>query len=459
MSFNVKFIYDLIDNLSPKLKAIDRAMGVSARQFAKNTEQMAKNMGDLSDKAIKGFSKSVAVMSTVLGGVGIKAIKSAGDFETLGIQLEILTGSAEKGKNLFQELSKYSAETPFELPEIVKATRTLLGSNIALKDVVATTKMLGDVSAGSGANLEQLAVVYGQVAGMTKLQGQDAMQFISNGIPIWALLQKTTGKTIEQLKKMGSDGDISFSLVNKALAQATQKTGMYYQATDKLSKSLNGMFSTLRDSINLAFAELGTEIVKVVDLKNTIKDIIDYAEKITQAFKGLSPEMKKFIVYGGMFLTALLPIGLVLGGIFHALKQIAIVFGVFVYLYRMFRVVSQVNPFVSWLGILGLIVGSIMLIVEHWDTILETVKKVYELIKNIFRENLKDGIFGKFMNKKFGWFQEPQNQTTTPIPAQSPQSFSGGFDVNFANMPKNTTVSQRQSTPNFNLGFNTTYAN
>jgi hypothetical protein len=45
------------------------------------------------------------------------------------------------------------------------------------------------------------------------------------------------------------------------------------------------------------------------------------------------------------------------------------------------------------------------------------------------------------------------------VPAQSPQSFSGGFDVNFANMPKNTTVSQKQSTPNFNLGFNTTYAN
>ncbi len=79
------------------------------------------------------------------------------------------------------------------MPEIVKATRTLLGSNIALQDVVATTKMLGDVSAGSGANLEQLAVVYGQVAGATKLQGQDAMQFISNGIPIYALLQKKYG--------------------------------------------------------------------------------------------------------------------------------------------------------------------------------------------------------------------------------------------------------------------------
>ncbi len=84
MSFNVKFIYDLVDNLSPKLKAIDRAMSGVANQFAKNTTQMASNMSNLSDKAF-GFSKSVAVMSTGLGAMGVKAIKSAGDFETLGI--------------------------------------------------------------------------------------------------------------------------------------------------------------------------------------------------------------------------------------------------------------------------------------------------------------------------------------------------------------------------------------
>jgi tape measure domain-containing protein len=234
MSYNiVKFTYDLHDLLSPKLKGIEKAMSSTANTFYQSAKRIEKNIADMSDKAFS-FSRSVAVMSTGLGGIGVKAIKSAADFETLGIQLEILTGSAEKGKNLFQELSKYSAETPFELPEIVKSTRTLLGSNIALKDVVSTTKMLGDVAAGSGANLESLAVVYGQVAGATKLQGQDAMQFISNGIPIWALLQKTTGKTITQLKEMGSKGLVSFDMVNKALAKSTEQSGMYYQATDKL---------------------------------------------------------------------------------------------------------------------------------------------------------------------------------------------------------------------------------
>ena len=449
MSFNVKFIYDLVDNLSPKLKAIDRAMSGVASTFSKNATQMANNMSNLSDKAFN-FSKSVAVMSTGLGGIGIKAIKSAADFETLGIQLEILTGSAEKGQKLFKDLSKFAAQTPFELPEVVKGTRTLLGFNIPLSEAMDTIRMLGDVAAGSGADLSQLAVVYGQVAGATKLQGQDAIQFISNSVPILSLLQKTTGKTIEQLKKMGTDGKLSFEMTREALKQATQQSGMYYQATEKLSQSLNGLFSTLKDSINLAFAELGTEIVKVVDLKNIIKDIVDYAERMTQAFKGLSPEMKKFIVYGGMFLTALLPIGLALGGFLVALKQIAIVIA---FIGR----TALLNPFTFWLT-------AIALLVTNFDTIWSIVKKIFDIIGKIaigaVRMFGRDTTFGKFVNSKLDLFiGKEQNQTTIPVPAQSPQSFSGGFDVNFANMPKNTTVSQKQSTPNFNLGFNTTYAN
>ncbi len=313
MSFSVKFIYDLVDKLSPALKVINknieansqavarlgkslnnnmnnlsldrfsRTTNVVLRNFSRATSDMIDNMSNMSDKAFN-FSQSVAIMSTGLGAMGIKAIKSSANFETLGIQLEVLTGSAEKGKKLFDELTQFADKTPFQLPEIVQATRTLLGSNIALKDVVDTTKMLGDVSAGSGADIKSLAVVYGQVAGMTKLQGQDAMQFISNGIPIWALLQKTTGKSISQLRQLGTDGKISFDLVNKALTQATQKGGMYYKATEKLSESVNGLFSTLGDSINKAFGKLGDEIIQVIDLKNLVKDIKHIMTLVSEVF-------------------------------------------------------------------------------------------------------------------------------------------------------------------------------
>jgi len=348
MSFNVKFIYDLVDNLSPKLRAINNNMAQVGNAFTKSTNNMISSMSNMSDKAFN-FSQSVAIMSTGLGAMGIKAIKSSANFETLAIQLEVLTGSAEKGKKLFDELTQFADKTPFQLPEIVQATRTLLGALIPLESVIDTTKMLGDVSAGSGADIQRLAVAFGQVAGATKLTGQDAYQFINNGIPIYALLQKTTGKSITQLKKMGEGGKISFDLVNKALTQATQKGGMYFKATEKLSESLNGLFSTLGDSINKAFGKLGDEIIKVIDLKNLVKDITVFAGDITTAFSSLSPEMKSLIVYGGIFLTALLPIGLALGGFFIALKQILIVFEALLFLVRL-------NPLTLWISAIALLI-------------------------------------------------------------------------------------------------------
>jgi tape measure domain-containing protein len=443
MSFNVKFIYDLVDNLSPKLKAISNNMSQVGNAFTKSTNNMINSMSNMSDKAFN-FSQSVAVMSTGLGAMGIKAIKSSANFETLAIQLEVLTGSAEKGKKLFDELTQFADKTPFQLPEIVQATRTLLGAQIPLEGVMNTTKMLGDVSAGSGADIKSLAVAYGQVAGATRLLGQEANQFISNGIPIWALLQKTTGKSIAQLRKMGEDGKISFDLVNKALTQATQKGGMYYKATEKLSESVNGLFSTLGDSINKAFGKFGDEIIKVIDLKNLVKDITIFAGKITDAFSALSPEMKTLIVYGGMFLTALLPIGLALGGFFVALKQILIVFEALLFLLRL-------NPLTLWLS-------AITLLIYNFDKVLEVVKKIFDYVgkiitgaRNMFGGNITLGQFGNAG-------LEPSQQTIQQPISQNPyQYFSGGLNVNFNNAPKNTSIIQ-QSSPNFELGTNMTYA-
>jgi len=340
-------------------------------------------------QSVKNIGSTLAPASVAMGLIGAKAISSASNFETLGIQLEILTGSAEKGKQLFQELATFSAQTPFELPDIVQATRTLLGSNIALKDVVATTKMLGDVSAGSGADIKSLAVVYGQVAGMTKLQGQDAMQFVSNGIPIWALLQKVTGKSIDQLRELASDGKISFEIVKKALTQATQESGMYYKAAEKLSKSLGGLYSTLVDQVNKAFGELGAEMAKAINLQQLITQISDFAGKLTAKFKALSPETQKFITYAILITAVLSPAMLILGSLAGVL---GLATAGFVLFGKAIAMIFAMNPWILGLqlaiGVMYLFKEELMIIydflqnklVSAFDYVAEKLKMVMGLI-------------------------------------------------------------------------------
>lgn len=471
--FKISYIYDLVDNISPQLKKIqanleqvNNKVSQTAQSMSTSFNNIGRNLNNVG-QSFKNIGSTLAPASVAMGLIGTKAISSASNFETLGIQLEILTGSAEKGKNLFQELAKYSAETPFELPDIVQATRTLLGSNIALKDVVATTKMLGDVSAGSGADIKSLAVVYGQVAGMTKLQGQDAMQFVSNGIPIWALLQKTTGKSINQLRELATDGKISFDIVNKALTQATQKNGMYYQATEKLSKSLGGLYSTLKDNVNIAFGELGAEMVKAINLQQLITQISDFAGKLTAKFKSLSPETKKFITYAILITTVLAPVALVLGSLVGILgltfSGLSLLAGGFAFIATP---IGLITAGITALSIaIYLLQDSFVIVYDFlkdkfagaFDYIGNKIKMVMDLI-NKFRSDSAT-VFNFLGLEKLANLASPEINQPSQINKSQSLTAGGQLDVNIKGLPKGSNAGFTPRPNNFlPVGVNSVFA-
>lgn len=471
--FKISYIYDLVDNISPQLKKIQANLEQVNNKVSQTAQSMSSSFNRVGDtlkqtsQSVKNIGSTLAPASVAMGLIGAKAISSASNFETLGIQLEILTGSAEKGKQLFQELATFSAQTPFELPDIVQATRTLLGSNIALKDVVATTKMLGDVSAGSGADIKSLAVVYGQVAGMTKLQGQDAMQFVSNGIPIWALLQKTTGKSIDQLRELASDGKISFDIVNKALTQATQKGGMYYQATDKLSKSLGGLYSTLKDNVNIAFGELGAEMVKAINLQQLITQISDFAGKLTAKFKSLSPETKKFITYAILITTVLAPVALVLGSLVGILgltfSGLSLLAGGFAFIATP---IGLITAGITALSIaIYLLQDSFVIVYDFlkdkfasaFDYIGNKIKMVMDLI-NKFR-NDSATVFNFLGLEKLANLASPEINQPSQINKSQSLTAGGQLDVNIKGLPKGSNAGFTPRPNNFlPVGVNSVFA-
>lgn len=447
-SFKVQWVCDLVDYLSPKLATIDRNIQKIANSSSVVANRFSQNMDKMANKA-KQFSSDIAPISIAVGGIGIAALKSAANFETLEIQLEVLLGSAEKGAELFKDLKKYAAETPFQLPEITEAAKSLLGVKIPLEQVLSKTKMLGDIAAASSTNIHDLAISYGKIVGRNKFQAEGAELFVSKNIPIWNLLEKITGKSSAELAKLASLSKISYEMFDKALLQATQKNGMYYQATNKLSKSLGGIFSTLTDNVNLSLGELGKNIAQTTNLKSNMVELANAIDKITTAFAKLSPETKQAIIYGGMFVGSLLPLGLAVAGISSSIKNLGLVISL----------LFKINPWILW-------ITTIATIILNFDTFIKKLKEVWQIIKTISIE-LGSNLIAKFINKISNLpntfknaFNLPSqqlkenniNQISTPK-----QSFNGGIDVNFSNLPKQTLI-KSQSTPNFNLGINSTYA-
>ncbi len=414
------------------------------------TYRMRRSVGGIGSE-IRNAGLEFAPMSIGLAAFGKSALQQSANFESLAIQLEILTGSAKRGKELFNNLSNFAIETPFKMDEVVTSTRTLLGFGISYEKSIDTIKMLGDVSAGSGADLERLAVVFGQVAGLTKLHGQDALQFVSNSIPIWDLLSKSTGKSIKQLRKLSEQGKISFGMVQDAIRKATEENGMYYKATDKLSESLSGKFAKLQDKIDIALSKIGDDVVKNTNLKKGLDDVSKIIDNLTEKFINLSPETKELIIYFGIF-------AIIIGPLLLGLGQLIITFNI---------VAGSLAFLIARLKLLSLpvliVIGVFLLLYNTWDDFRIVVDFLVDKLKELWQWLTKIASIGigKITNL-FGIDNKMQIETTSNINTSNINNnklqAGGNLDIFFNNMPQGTKANFTPIAKNFmNVGLNTIY--
>lgn len=545
MSFQVKIVYDLIDKVSSKIQRINAIINASAKNVNVASNSMAKSFSSFSDsikkssiqvansisqvdeslknigkktapKVVSSFNQIInsfdkvgsslnkvgsslkeasgksAPLSLGIGAIGFGALKSTANFETLSLQLESLAGSAEKGKIMFNNLVELGAETPFELSPLIKANNTMMGYSLSAESAFANLKRIGDVAAITGGDLQGIAIAFSQTSAQARLTGQEIAQFINNGVPIIDMLAKTMNKPTSAIKKLVEQGKVSFPIVEKAFIDATSKGGKFADGMKKLSVTLSSVFSTLKDRINIALADLGKDIVETTNLKQTMKDFAGFVADLTDKFKSLSPELKQFIIYGGLITVALTPILFIAGSIasgfalmFKGVVMLTTGFSLLqVALAGAFRALvafSLANPFTAILiaatliyqywGDITSIFGRVSNFIKQitFDDFIVAGEKILKVFSNIFKTILdilgKVKLFNKigqiFSDAKdfiFGNGEKPNQNTMQPKLQSSNQNFNGNIAVSFNNTPKNTTIQSRVDNRAVDLGINSVFA-
>jgi tape measure domain-containing protein len=278
-----------------------------------------KKFGDKVTGVGKKLSMKLTAPLTFAGGV---ALRSAAKFEKLRTTLNVLTGSAEAGGKAFERLVQFSAKTPFQLDDLVKANNTMMGFGLSADQAYGSLQQLGDIAAVAGGDLQRIAVAFGQSAAEGRVMTRDILQFINNGVPMYDLLADVTGKSASEVRELASEGKITFDVLQAAFKKATGEGGKFHKGMDILSGTLNGMFSTLKDNLNVAFAELGQEIATAFNLSENIPKLIDFIKDMTAKFKELSPETKRFLVIATAIAAALPPLLVVFGTLITSVGSI-----------------------------------------------------------------------------------------------------------------------------------------
>jgi tape measure domain-containing protein len=226
-------VADLAVKISADIKQLQKNIG-TAKATLKNFGATATSVG----------TKLTASLTLPIAGVGITALKTASDFEQLEVRLKTLTGSARAGTKQFQRLQQFSAGTPFQLQDLVQANNTLLGFGMNAEDAFTSLQQLGDVASATGADLQSIAVAFGQSSAEGKLFTRDIRQFINQGVPAVDLLAQSMGVARSEVFTLAEEGKISFQILQDAIAKSTQAGGKFAGATQAQSQTIAGLFST-----------------------------------------------------------------------------------------------------------------------------------------------------------------------------------------------------------------------
>jgi tape measure domain-containing protein len=279
---------------------------------------------------------------------------SAGKFEKLRTSLNVLTGSAEEGSKAFERLVKFSAGTPFQLDELVKANNTLLGFGMSSDAAYKALRNIGDIAAVSGGDLKGISVAFGQVAASGRLMGQDLLQLINNGVPIIDMLASSMGVATSEVKNLVSEGAVTFPVLVKAFEDATKAGGQFAGGMELQSKTIFGLFSTLKDNVNIALAEIGNSLAENLDLAKVVTDLTAYIQRLTAAFKQLSPQAQKTIIAIAGVVAAIGPALIIIGKLSVGLSALPGIFA------------ALTNPIGLTIAALGALVLAIDAGIQKW---------------------------------------------------------------------------------------------
>jgi tape measure domain-containing protein len=242
-----------------------------------------------------------------LGALGVGAVKTgletASGLQQAEIGFTTMTGSAVKAKAFVGQLATFAAATPFEMPGLVDAARTLMGVGVSAKQVIPTLTAYGDAAGALGIQqdaFQRIMIAVSQSISAGKIKLGDMNQLANNGLPVWKLLSEAMHKPVPEIQAMISHGQLlSADVLPKLQAQMTKDYG---GSMAKQSQTLGGLWSTMTDTFRLGMANVLMPLVPLLQavlpgamtaLGNAFKGLADGVRSGIGFFQQIGPSLNK----------------------------------------------------------------------------------------------------------------------------------------------------------------------
>ncbi|WP_445946958.1 tape measure protein [Shewanella sp.] len=313
-----------MDNLadaSKDLKAQEAAAEIAIKgvndklsRHNKLLDESKKSSSDFGG-SIKAATVSLVAMASAYVGVdklweSLKSILTSGDkAASFSAQMTAMMGSIAGGEQATAWIKDFANRTGTQLDSAKQAFASLKTFGIdpmngALQSMVDYNAKLG----GSQEKLEGIILATGQAWAKQKLQGEEILQLVERGFPVWDLLEKVTGKNTVQLGKLSEAGQLGRDVMQQLFDEmGKQANGQAALSLDRLSGQVN-LLSNKWESFKQIIADSGAYQVAIDLLKdiNTTFDQLNQSGKIKAAAQDISDFFKAILIDGGESLKGMM---------------------------------------------------------------------------------------------------------------------------------------------------------
>ena len=287
-------IQALTNEINRQKKSVNELTGAYA-SLGRNKRSLL----NLSEQLMRRLALVFSV-SQVTGYIN-KLIEVRGEFELQQRSLEAIIQNKDEANKLWNQTVQLAITSPFRIKELVTYTKQLAAYRIETDKLYKTNKMLADISAGLGVDMNRLILAFGQVKAANYLRGTELRQFSEAGVNILGELAtyfseiENRAVSVGEVFNMVSKRMVSFADVEKVLQRLTSEGNPFFRMQEIQSETIKGMMSNLMDSLDVMLNDIGKNSEGVIKyLLNLFKSLIDNWKVFADILKG---SLALFAVY------------------------------------------------------------------------------------------------------------------------------------------------------------------
>ncbi len=278
------------DNITTKLLGIERKLvSISSRAW-EGVLTIRDKFSTVINKAWTGLTKVKNLLLSPLGMIGIgmagmgmgklvsNSLQLAGNMEQTQLAISTMIGNEEEARKFLGWMEEFAIKTPFEFPDLADATRKLFAYGFSVEETTRMLKTLGNVAAGLGLGAEGISRftdALGQIRAKGRLSSEEVIKQLGGaGVPALRYLAEGLETNTKNVTEMMEKGLIPANLGVELILRGMEKDSKWMGMLEKQSKTLLGVFSTLKDFFNMKiFMALGQGISEV--LLPTLSELTD----------------------------------------------------------------------------------------------------------------------------------------------------------------------------------------